>query len=62
MTDGLSDESLETGRPLHLASAASDQTLSGLSSADMIEYPVEFSAQEQRIQCSACAAAGRPPI
>jgi hypothetical protein len=60
---GLGDGALETGRPLHLASAASDLTLCGLSCADMIEYRVEFSAQEPRIQCPACAAAsGRPPL
>ncbi len=52
--DALGEAALEAERPLHVAVAESDHTVCGRSAASMREYPVEFSALEERLRCPRC--------
>lgn len=51
---GLGDAALETERPLHLAFPDEDTTLCGTPVLNLVEYPIDFAAQEQRIRCPGC--------
>jgi hypothetical protein len=51
---GLGDAALEAERPFHVAVDGSDTTLCGASVRDLVEYPIDFAAQEQRIRCPLC--------
>jgi hypothetical protein len=52
--DGLGDAAMDVERPLHLARDGESHTLCGLAVDGFREYPVDFSAQEQRIRCPTC--------
>jgi len=50
----LGDAALEAERPFHVALADSDHTLCGRPVHGLREYPIDFTAQEQRIRCPVC--------
>ena len=51
---GLGEEALEIERPLHVAVTGEDTTVCGVSTRNLVEYPIDFAAQEQRIRCPLC--------
>ncbi|HEX4687128.1 MAG TPA: hypothetical protein VH228_10110 [Nocardioides sp.] len=51
---GLGDDALEAERPFHVAVDGNDTTLCGASVRYLVEYPIDFAAQEQRIRCPIC--------
>jgi hypothetical protein len=52
----LGDAALEAEQPLHVAVGDAEATLCGKPVHDLREYPVDFTAQEQRIRCPRCDA------
>jgi len=52
--DALGAEALEAERPLHVAPADGQQTLCGMPLRNLREYPVDFTALDQRVRCPRC--------
>jgi hypothetical protein len=51
---GLGEEALEVERPLHVAIDGEATTLCGARVSLLVEYPIDFAAQQPHIRCPIC--------
>lgn len=50
----LGEEALEMERPFHVAIDGAPTTLCGARAGVLVEYPIDFAAQQPRLRCPIC--------